>query len=97
MTVQSATELHDLIMTLSGQFAVHHQSTNALWTTANGHINTVQQEAGTWITHEINNLINEWQSHLLALQHAEQWFEQHHGLLPNIAADAARLASEALG
>jgi hypothetical protein len=95
MAVNSAQELHDLITTLSNQFQnIHHPATGNLWNQANQHIHHVEAEAGTWITNEIQTIINEWQAHLNALKQLEDWFGHHAPNLNRIAADAARLAQE---
>lgn len=96
MPVNSAQELHDLINTLSHQFQnIHHPATNTLWTQAQQHIQHVEQEGGTWITHEIQTIIQEWQTHLNALKQAEEWFQHHAPNLGRVAADALRLSQEA--
>ena len=95
MAVNSANELHELIQNLSGQFLnVHQHAVNTLHTQADQHIQHVMNEGGTWITAEIRNLVDEWQTHLSALRAAEDWFAHHGPNLSRIAQDAERLSTE---
>lgn len=95
MAVNSAEELAALIDGLSTQFGtVHHSEANNLWTLANAHIEHVAQECGQWVSHAIEDLLSEWQTHKHAIQAAEAWFAQHAPLLRKVAGDATHLSTE---